>query len=89
MANPRVTVRMGQEFYDVISLFAIEQECTIAEVMLHATKALMSRAHRWKTGTRARGLRRARPPKRVKDRNNYARTRIAQEGALRGNLEGG
>ena len=60
MGNPRVEVRMSQEFYDALSAFAAEQECSPASVMLRATKALLSKSHKWKCGTRGRPLARTR-----------------------------
>jgi hypothetical protein len=58
--NPRVDVRMGQDFYDALCAFAAEYECSPAEVLLRGGKALLSRAHRWDCGTRGRPIRASR-----------------------------
>jgi hypothetical protein len=54
MSNPRVQVRMDQAFFEALSAFAEEQECSVAIIMLRATKAYLSQHHRWQCKTSAR-----------------------------------
>lgn len=63
MRNPRVTVTMGADFYRALCDYAAEQECTPAEVLLRGGKAILSRCHRWESGTRGRPLRASMVPR--------------------------
>lgn len=55
MRNPcRVDVRMSRAFREALEAYAVEHECTAAQVMLWATKALLGKSHRWPCGTRGR-----------------------------------
>ena len=69
MDNPRVNVRMGPAFYAALCAYADEQEMTPAQAMLRGAKALLSKSHRWTTGTRGRPYARTRKGKKTEGRD--------------------
>jgi hypothetical protein len=57
MRNPRVEVTMSQAFYDALCAFSAEQECKPQDVLLRGGKAVLSKAHKWRSDTRGRPMR--------------------------------
>ena len=56
----RVDVTMSDDFYAALTAFADEQECSRASVLLRGAKAILSKSHKWKSGTRGRPFARTR-----------------------------
>ena len=53
----RINVTMGDDFYAALCAYAAEQECSPASLCLRGAKAVLSKAHRWRSGTRGRYMR--------------------------------